>query len=300
MNGYLTAMKKTKGLLIQTFAYAVAILAAILVARQFPDLHLLWQIAIGDVVGTLIIFVFSLLMNNSSMYDPYWSVKPMVIAGVYFWLMPDPASLRAWLAGGLMMLYGIRLTSNFLRDWPGLQHEDWRYVNFRDQYPKTYWLISLSGIHFFPSVLVYLACLPAYYAMMEPGPGLLASDIAGGVIFLGSILLSFIADEQMRNFRKNPENKGKIMDLGLWKFSRHPNYLGEVLGWWGLWCFALSVSSDHTWTGAGALAITLLFYFISIPLMDKRSLERRPGFKEYMDQTPRLFPVFRRKKEKES
>lgn len=284
-------MTKLKGILIQLLAYTVAIAAAVIVGTQLPDMHLLWKVAIADLVGTVVIFGFSLGANNSSMYDPYWSVKPMVIAVFYMVLMDGQVDVSAMLAGGLMLLYGVRLTSNFLRDWPGLVHEDWRYVNFRNEYPRAYWLISFSGIHLFPTVLVYLACLPAYFVITETSNGLGVWEIAGSAMFLGSIVLSFVADEQMRSFRKQPENKGKIMDKGLWRISRHPNYLGEVLGWWGLWFFALGVSLEYYWTGVGALAITLLFVFISIPLMDKRSAKRRPAYQSYMDSTPALFPI---------
>ena len=283
-------MHKITGLLIQALAYTIAILVAIFVGNYFIDLHPLWTVAIADLAGTLTIFGFSLILNNSSMYDPYWSVKPMVIAVYYFVLAGDRLDMRGILAGGLMVLYGLRLTSNFLRDWPGLSKEDWRYVDFREQYPKLYWLISFSGIHLFPTLLVYLACIPAYYAIVESDGGFGIWDVLGSIIFFGSILLSFVADEQMRRFREQATQSGLVMDLGLWRFSRHPNYLGEVLGWWGLWLFALGLSYAYYWTGIGATAITLLFYFISIPLMDNRSLKRRPNFKAYMEKTPSLFP----------
>ncbi|MEM0997953.1 MAG: DUF1295 domain-containing protein [Bacteroidota bacterium] len=289
-------MKKLRGILAQTLAYTVTIGVAVLVARHFSDWHLLWAVAAGDAAGTVTIFIFSVIFNNSSLYDPYWSVKPMVIAVGYLFLLPDPGDARGWITAALMLLYGIRLTSNFLRDWPGLEKEDWRYVNFRNQYPKLYWLISFSGVHVFPTVLVYLACIPAYYAMLESDGPLNGWDFLGAIIFLSSIIVSYVADGQMRSFRQDPANRGKIMTAGLWEFSRHPNYLGEVMGWWGLWLMAFAVDPALYWTAAGAAAITLLFYFISIPLMDRRSQKRRPQFRAYMDRTPSLFPFPWRRK----
>ncbi|MEM7036951.1 MAG: DUF1295 domain-containing protein [Bacteroidota bacterium] len=286
---------KKKGLLVFSLAYAVTIAAAVVVGMLFADWHPLWMVAFADLAGTVTIFAFSVAFNNSSFYDPYWSVKPMVIAVFYFMTLPGAFEIRGLLAGGLMLLYGVRLTTNFARDWPGLQHEDWRYRNFRSDFPKLYWVISFLGFHLFTTILVYLTCIPALYAMGVPGIPIGPLEIVGAVIFLFSIYLSFVADEQMRNFRKDPANKGKIMDLGWWKISRHPNYLGEVLGWWGLFFIALGLSTELWWTGAGALAVTLLFVFISIPLMDKRSLERRTGFAEYMRKTPALFPFPRSK-----
>ncbi|MEZ4720246.1 MAG: DUF1295 domain-containing protein, partial [Flavobacteriales bacterium] len=88
--------------------------------------------------------------------------------------------------------------------------------------------------------------------------------------------------------------KGKNMDEGLWKYSRHPNYFGEMLTWWGIYLIALNAGLDHWWTGIGALAITVMFVFISIPLMDKRSLKRRPNFDEYMKRTRMIVPIPRK------
>lgn len=283
-------MEKRKGLLTQGVTYTLAILTAILVGKQFPEAHPLVVVAIADIAATVVVFVCGLVVNNSSLYDPYWSVKPMVIAA-YFWaIAPEPMAPAVLLGFVLMQLYGLRLTSNFLRDWPGLSKEDWRYVNFRKQFPKTYWLVSFSGIHLFPTIMVYLACIPAYYVIVEGSGTIQLLTILGALLYAATIVLSYVADEQMRNFREQATNKGKTMMSGLWKHSRHPNYLGEVLGWWGLWLMAIAESFSNYWTGIGALVITLLFFFISIPLMDKRSLERRPEFQEYMERTPSLFP----------
>ena len=105
-----------------------------------------------------------------------------------------------------------------------------------------------------------------------------------------AIGLAFIADEQMRAFRKNPENKGKLMRGGLWKYSRHPNYLGEVMTWWGLFFFSLSAGYDQWWMGAGALTVTLMFIVISIPMLEKRELERRIEYVEYKKKVGMLIP----------
>ena len=103
--------------------------------------------------------------------------------------------------------------------------------------------------------------------------------------------LAFIADEQMKKFRQKPENKGKLMREGLWKSSRHPNYLGEILTWWGLYFFSLSAGYDQWWMGIGALTVTLMFVFISIPMLEKRELERRPEYKDYIKEVPFLLPL---------
>ena len=202
------------------------------------------------------------------------------------------AGAAQWSAFILLQLYGLRLTSNFYRDWPGLNHEDWRYVDFRKKFPGFYWLVSLTGIHIFPTIMVYLACLPLYskfivHASLNPHPVILS---VGVLVLAGSIVLAFVADEQMRTFRKKHENKGKYMSSSLWKYSRHPNYLGEVLTWWGLFLVALSLSFEMWYLGAGALAVNLMFVFISVPWLDKRSLSRKENFQTYIKRTRMLLP----------
>lgn len=289
-------MKNSKSLsiTINIACYLTAIALGYLAFNHIaPGMHFLLKLLIADVCATVFIFLTSVLFNNSSMYDPYWSVKPMVFAFVYlFELGAENAGVVQWAAFVLLQLYGLRLTSNFYRDWPGLKHEDWRYVEFRNRFPRFYWLVSLSGIHLFPTIMVYLACLPLYsifiaHASLHANSVLL---ILGIIVLAGSVVLAFIADEQMRSFRKKPENKGKYMSSGLWKLSRHPNYLGEVSTWWGLYLLALSLSFEMWYLGVGALAVNLLFVFISSPWLDKRSLQRRDNFRSYMDKTRMLLP----------
>jgi steroid 5-alpha reductase family enzyme len=250
------------------------------------------MIATADLMATVVIFVFSLALNNSSMYDPYWSVKPMVIAGWYFYAyFPGEVPVRQVIVLILILLYGIRLTSNFYRDWPGLSHEDWRYRDFRTQFPKLYWAVSFFGIHFFPTAMVYAGCLPMYVAMAQGNQPLNLWDLAGAIVMLFSILLAFVADEQLRNFRKDPTNKGGFIQSGLWKKIRHPNYLGEILTWWGLFMFALAAGYHYWWTGIGALLITLMFTFISIPMMKKKNLRNKTGYMDYVKRAGMLLPV---------
>jgi steroid 5-alpha reductase family enzyme len=294
MNNILT-QNKSLGVLVTVAAYLLALLAAIWSARLLPPSNPLLVIAVADLAATLVIFFFSVAFNNSSMYDPYWSVKPAVIAAYYMLLYgSEGTGTRQLLVFSLVMLYAVRLTSNFYRDWPGLSHEDWRYANFRIRFPKVYWLVSLAGIHLFPTVMVYLGCLPLAGAMQAEGVPLNLLDVVATLVTLGAVALAFTADEQLRLFRKNPANRGEVIRTGLWRSSRHPNYLGEILTWWGMYLFALASGLNWWWTGAGALAITLMFLLVSIPLMEERALASRQGYAAYMKQAHMLLPLRRR------
>ena len=277
---------RAAGILVSAFAYMAAFFVAMAVFRNIDPGHPLAALAIADLAGTVFIFLVSFSVNNSSIYDPYWSVKPAVIAGYYFTTVFPETGLRETLVLALVLLYSIRLTSNFFRDWPGLVKEDFRYVSFRRQFPKVYWGISFFAVHLFPTVMVFLGCLPMFGIFSESTSSLNAFDLLGTMIFSGAVVYSFIADEQLRRFRKRSAVSGQTIETGLWKYSRHPNYLGEICTWWGLYLFALASGAAWWWTGIGALAITLMFIFASIPMMEKRMLATRSGYSEYRNRVP--------------
>lgn len=279
-------------------AYVVATIAAVLSGlgahAVLPDAHLLLYIGLADVVGTLVVFAFSRFYDNSSVYDPYWSVAPIVIVAAYLWLAPS-VSIGLGIAALLVTVWGVRLTYNFLYGWPGLHHEDWRYRDFRAQFPRAYWWVSLGGIHMFPTVLVFLGCLPLYAVAFADSPPIWPLAIAGIIAALGATVIEAVADLQLHAFIASAREPGAILDTGLWRYSRHPNYFGEVGFWWGLWLFGVGISpSDIWWTLVGPVAMTLLFTFVSIPMLDRRSLERRPRYADHMKKVSGLIPLPRR------
>jgi steroid 5-alpha reductase family enzyme len=291
-----TSLSRPASIWLSIFIYIIAILAAILAARLFSGYHPLIMIAAADFTATLVVFIFSVALNNSSAYDPYWSVKPLVIAVAYLFIFHiESPDIRQWMVLTGIFLYALRLTSNFYRDWPGFSHEDWRYVNFRKKTGKAYWLVSFLAIHLFPTIMVFLGCMAMLPVFAGSGRPLNGWDIFGAIVLLGSVLYAFIADEQLRRFRNKPASKGKIITTGLWHFSRHPNYLGEISTWWGLALFAIAAGCENWWTLAGPVAITVMFIFASIPLIEKRHVERRQGYKEYIVRTPILLPLKFRK-----
>jgi steroid 5-alpha reductase family enzyme len=286
------ALNRTASIWLSLFIYALAILSAVMTARLFSQFHPLIMIAAADISATLVVFIFSVALNNSSAYDPYWSIKPLVIAVAYLFIFSEESlNIRQWLVLCGILLYALRLTSNFYRDWPGFSHEDWRYVNFRNKFGKAYWIISFLAIHLFPTIMVYLGCMAMLPVFSGEGNPLNAWDILAVIVLFGSVLYAYIADEQLRKFRNKPDNKGKTITSGFWRLSRHPNYLGEIATWWGLAIFAIAAGCQYWWTLAGPVAITLMFIFASIPLIEKRHLERRTGYGYYISTTPMLFPL---------
>jgi len=282
------------GLAVSGAAYAAALLVAVVVVRALPLGHPLAQLGVGTAVATAVIFVVSALADNSSIYDPYWSLQPLAIVAYYLWRIGSGVGVREVLVTALVLLYAVRLTCNFYRGWSGLTQEDFRYRGFRERFGRGYWPVSFFGIHLFPTVMVWLGCLPLY-AVMQPGTaGTGWLDGVAAVLCAGAIGLALVADGQLRRFREDSGNKGKYIDQGLWSISRHPNYLGEIAWWWGLWLFGLASAPGYWWTIIGAAAITLMFVFASIPMMEARTLATRAGYEQYQSETPMLLPIPRR------
>lgn len=280
-------------------AYFIALVAAFASGYWLHQqgYHLLIVIGLADVVATIVVFGFSYYFDNSSFYDPYWSVIPIIIAGVMAYIGWDSGAsqLRMIIMQLLIAFWGLRLTYNWLRGWQGLHHQDWRYVDLQKQHGKLYWLVSFSGIHLFPTVLVFMGCFALYPTFILPGNPFGFLDVIATVFTLGAILVELIADQQLHRFVKHKKKPGETLTTGIWKYSRHPNYFGETAFWWGLFLFVLAARPDQWWPVAGPLAMTLLFHFISIPMIEKRMFERRENYQAVVDRVPRWIPWFPKK-----
>ncbi len=274
-------------------AYAAGLAAALAAAFAVRGRSPLAVAAAADLAATAAVFAFSVLHRNSSLYDPYWSVAPVPI--VLYWAATgagDPA--RATLAVALVCAWAVRLTWNCLARWRSLAQEDFRYAEIRARTGRLYWPASLAAIHLMPTLWVFLGLLPLYAALARPGrpPGIL--DAAGAAVALGAIAVEAVADGQLHAFLRARRDPEAILDRGLWARSRHPNYLGEVAFWWGLWLLGVAADPAWWWTVAGPVAITLLFALVSVPWMDRRMAARHPAWRERLRTVPALLPWPRR------
>ncbi len=271
-------------------AYGLALAAAIVTPLVFPHWSTREVLIGGDLIATLVVFAFSVSANNSSVYDPYWSVAPVVIA---FFLAHEAAGLpaRQLLVFAAVALWAVRLTMNWASGWPGLQHEDWRYVELRETSGAGYWLVSLLGIHLFPTAMVLLACSALWPALHTGTAALGWVDGLAAVVAFGSIWLEATSDRQMRRFARTRTHPGQPCDIGLWSWSRHPNYLGEMGFWWGIWLFGVAADpSMAEATMAGPLAMVGMFVGVSIPWMERRQAARKPQFADYALRVSKVLP----------
>ncbi len=278
-------------------AYAISLGAAIGIVYALPiTIHPIWLTLIADIGATIVIFIFSIIFNNVSFYDPYWSVQPIAIAIYWFILGYGTANLiRQIIVLSVVSFWGIRLTLNWARGWKGLKHEDWRYVKYRKENPKAFWFIAFTGLEMMPTLIVFLGCVSIYPALVESSNSIGVFDAIGILIAVGATLIEFIADEQMKIFCKMNDNPERVMELGLWSISRHPNYFGEVTFWWGLFFFALAASYSYWWAISGPIAMVILFLLISIPLIEKKQLANRPDYASYKKRISMFIPWFPKK-----
>ncbi|HEX7597603.1 MAG TPA: DUF1295 domain-containing protein, partial [Polyangia bacterium] len=188
---------------------------------------------------------------------------------------------------------GVRLTGNWVARWRGVGDEDFRYVEIRQKTGRMYWPASLVSIHLMPSIWVFLGLLPLFPALTQPQP-LAWLDGAALLVTAAAIAIETVADRQLRAFLRTRRDPEAVLNHGLWGRCRHPNYLGEILFWWGLYLFGLAAAPSWAWSIVGPLSITLLFALISAPWMDRRLLSRHPTWAESMRGLPSLLPWFRK------
>lgn len=285
-------LNKSASLIIILFIYILAIFISHLVLHQVPYQDTMIKVLVADIAATIIVFMFSVLLKNSSVYDAYWSVIPPLIALYLIFLNPEGNSIRQYLIFGLILFWSIRLTANWARGWANLSHEDWRYGKIANDTGKFYWPVSFIGIHLMPTLFVFLGCLPLWFGMQSSEPiGIM--DFVAFVITNIAILIEWTADEQLWRYKKQ-KNQLSYMNKGVWSLMRHPNYFGEILFWVGLFLFVpASKSYDGWWTVVGFVSMIILFRFISIPLMDKRNMTKRPGYEKYIKEVYALTPIKR-------
>jgi steroid 5-alpha reductase family enzyme len=278
-----------------SIAYAAAGLAAWAVVATTPGDRPLWHTFEADLAATVVVFLFSVAAGNASLYDPYWSVAPAVIV-VAWTLGRGGGSARQILVLTLVLIWAVRLTANWAVGWRGLGHEDWRYVRLREQRPRwlPFWVVSLTGIQLMPTLVVFAGLLPVWAATTMPDRPFGPLDVLAVVVTAGAIVTETVADLQLHRFAGDPANRARILATGLWRYSRHPNYLGEVGFWWGLWLFGLAAAPGWWWSVAGPIVMVLLFAFVSVPMMDRRSVARRPAYAKHMRDVPALLPRPRR------
>lgn len=281
--------KKICGLFILLGIYIMAFLLGLFTFNLLmDDLPLLLNIFISDIIATIFIWLCGVILNTASTYDPYWSIQTILI---YISLLIHYQNFNL---GNILLLimisiWSIRLTYNFIRGFNDISYMDWRYKMLKEKTKSFYQIVNLLGICMVPTIIVYLCSIPSFlYVSNNKSFNFL--DLIGLLVMLIGIVLELVSDAQMRKFKKMRTNNQEIINIGLWKYSRHPNYLGEILFWYGL-SFVYILSNLSSWyLIGGAILNTLLFLFISIPMSEKHLREYKTNYDEYHKKTRMLLP----------
>jgi len=236
---------------------------------------------ISDAAGLLglnvVLWLISLHLGKTWPVDFIWSTWPCYQCVVILARGAAPApTWRALVTCVLVAVWGWRLTLNFIVRG-GIGHEDWRYADMRTQFGRHFWWASLFTVFLGQTVFIFAPCLSLYAALSPGGAPLSALDALGVGCAAAGILLEAASDTQMDAFqaaRREKRTDAKICDRGLWRYSRHPNYLGELMWWWGVYALAVAAGAA-AWVVVGPVLITLLFLGVSIKLMEDRQLKNK-------------------------
>jgi steroid 5-alpha reductase family enzyme len=246
------------------------------------------------IIGLMtLLWLVSLALKNSSIVDIFWGIGFVITNWIYFALTPDGFLLRKWLIGILVTIWGMRLSLYILwRNWG--KPEDFRYQAWREDAGSNWWWLSFLRVFLLQGVLMSIISAPLLAAQYRVVPvHLVLSDVLGLVVWAIGFFFESVGDFQLARFKANPTNKGKVMDRGVWRFTRHPNYFGDSAQWWGY--YLISVSAGGWWTIFSPVMMTLLLLRVSGVALLEKTLEARPGYKEYIEKTSAFIPWFPRK-----
>lgn len=240
------------------------------------------------VAGAMVaLWLLSLRLRDASIVDIFWGIGFVSIAWITL-LAAGGAPARARVTVGLTTLWGLRLAGYLA--WRNLgKGEDPRYAAMRRHHGAAWPLRSFFIVFGLQGVLMWIVSVPVQAAVRAPSPPALgALDFAGMALVLAGTMFEGIGDLQLARFKRDPENRGRVMDRGLWRYTRHPNYFGDFLVWWGL--FAIAAATGAWWTVVSPALMSLLLLRVSGVTLLEKSLRTRPGYEEYVRRTSAFLP----------
>jgi len=238
------------------------------------------------------VFCLALFLRDNSIVDISYGLA-FVLCGWLGYFAFGSDHPRQCLVLGMISIWGLRLAVHILLRKRGEQGEDFRYRKWREEWGKSFFWRSYLQIYLLQGGVIYLVALPLLLVIDQPGDRLGLLDLCGALIWLAGWLFETIGDWQLLQFKRNPANRGKIIQAGLWRYTRHPNYFGEALLWWGV--FLVALGSPH---GLVALLSPLLINFLLLKISGIPMLEAKygghPEFEAYKRRTNAFFPWFPR------
>ena len=235
-------------------------------------------------------FVVSLIKKRNDVADVAWGLGFVIMSWTSYFLS-GYSGTRGLLVGVLVSVWGLRLAWHIYKRNKG-KLEDYRYLAWRNEWGKWFYPRSYVQVYLLQGMLLFLIVTPVLLINKSVATPLNIVDLLGVIVWIFGFYFEAVGDAQLARFIKNPENKGKLMQSGLWAYTRHPNYFGEVTQWWGLWLIALSVPFGFI-SILGPITITFLILKVSgIPMLEKK-MEENPDFAEYKKRVSAFVPFLR-------
>lgn len=252
----------------------------------FPHLFLLAGVTILGMMTLL--WLLSLQLKNASIVDIFWGIGFIVIAWLTFALTPQGYLPRKALMSVIITLWGLRLALHIgVRNWG--KPEDFRYAKWREENGKRWWWFSFFKVFLLQGFVMWLVSAPVIAAQTSGFPAILTPlDWVGMLLWAFGLFFESVGDAQLARFRADPSNKGQVFTDGLWRYTRHPNYFGEAVLWWGIYLVALA--AGRWWTVFSPILMTFLLLKVSGVAMLERTMKHKPGYEEYRQRTSAFFP----------
>ncbi|MDJ0838615.1 MAG: DUF1295 domain-containing protein [Acidobacteriota bacterium] len=243
-------------------------------------------------INTLL-WLVSLPLKNASIIDPVWSLLFLAAALVPFVSGFDQLNPRQILIMTLVIAWSLRLALYLTwRNWG--EGEDFRYKKWREAAGPPWWWLSYFKVFVLQGVLAWIICIPLLAAQVGSDSALGLLDLVAVAVWFVGFAFETLGDWQLTRFRGNPDNKGKVLNTGVWRYTRHPNYFGDAAQWWGF--YLITVSAGAWWTLYAPLLMTGLLLKVSgVVLLEKTLVKTKPQYKEYIETTPAFFPWFPKK-----
>lgn len=244
--------------------------------------------AVAIAVLMLGTWLLSLVLRNASIVDIVWGLGFVVVAWATR-LTADGDTARQNLLTVLVTLWGLRLALHLARRNIG-HGEDFRYVLMRRKYGDRFPLVSLVTVFAFQGLMMWVVSLPVQLGQADGGVSVGPLAAFGVMLWLVGFLFETVGDAQLTRFKKDPSNAGKVMDRGLWSLTRHPNYFGDAVQWWGIGVIAAEAGTATIGLVGPALMTYLLMRVSGVPMLERGMAKRRPGYEDYVRRTSAFFP----------
>jgi len=237
------------------------------------------------------VWAVSVRRADASIADICWGPGFVLVAWIYYGLFGAPGP-RPLLLASLVTLWGVRLAGHIARRHRG---EDPRYAAMRAGHGPAFWWRSLFVVFWLQASLIWFVSLPLLVAARMAGPSRVTpADAAGLLLFAVGLAFEAVGDYQLARFRSNAANRGRVLDTGLWRYTRHPNYFGDALLWWGIFLLATSVPGGWLTVASPAVMTFLLLRVSGVALLERSLKASRPGYDAYIRRTSAFVPWFPR------